>query len=148
MSHSPNVLILAIAVVTGCSGSRAGEPESPHPGSGPAVEADDIAGIPAAQVEDHMVGRFPGVRIIHHPGGGFSVRVWGPGTIRGSQEPLYVVDGVPVRVDPGRGLYWLNPGDVAAIQVLKDISETSAWGVRGGNGVVVITTKRGDDGGA
>lgn len=112
----------------------------------PSVDADDIDGIPAARVEDHMTGRFPGVRVIHLPGGGISVRVWGP-TLEASQEPLYVVDGVPFRVQRGRGLYWLNPGDIARIRVLKDVAETAPWGVQGGNGVVVITTKRGDDGG-
>jgi TonB-dependent SusC/RagA subfamily outer membrane receptor len=71
------------------------------------------------------------------------VRVWGPSTFVGDNEPLYVVDGVPVHVTPGRGVDWLNPGDVASIRVLKDVSETAAYGVRGGNGVVLITTRRG-----
>jgi TonB-dependent SusC/RagA subfamily outer membrane receptor len=149
MAHSLPVLVaFSITVVIACGRAPASEPNSPGPRSGPVVDADDIDGIPAAQVEDHMVGRFPGVRIISHPGGGFSVRVWGPGTLRSGQDPLYVVDGVPVRVDPGRGLYWLNPADIATIRVLKDIADTAAWGVRAGNGVVVITTKRGDEGGA
>jgi TonB-dependent SusC/RagA subfamily outer membrane receptor len=56
---------------------------------------------------------------------------------------LYVVDGMPVHVVPGRGLDWLNPADVARIDVLKDAASTSIYGVRGGNGVILITTRRG-----
>lgn len=100
----------------------------------------------ARNVEELLVGRFPGVRVVTLPGGGFSVRVWGPHTVNASSEPLYVVDGMPVQVDPRRGLYWLNVHDIDSIQVLKDIAETAAWGVRGANGVVVITTRRGDSG--
>lgn len=113
--------------------------------SGPALDAEEFEDTPAAQAEELIEGRFPGVRVIRLPGGGIAVRVWGPGTLLGDKEPLYVVDGLPVQVTPGRGLYWLNPGDIKSIQVLKDISETAAYGVRGGNGVVIITTRHGDD---
>lgn len=139
--------IPVLAAMAACAPGAGAEPGGAAPDAGPSVEADDIDGIPAPRVEDHLEGRFPGVRVIRLPGGGISVRVWGPSTFRGNQEPLYVVDGLPVTVDPGRGLYWLNPGDIQRIEVLKDIADTAIWGVRGGNGVVVITTKRGESGG-
>lgn len=135
---------VALAAVAACAHSPGGEPEATDREPG-VVEAEDIEGIPAARVEDHLIGRFPGVRVIHTAGGGISVRVWGP-TLQGNQEPLYVVDGQPFRVAPGQGLTWLNPGDIATIRVLKDVAETARWGVQGGNGVVVITTKHGGDG--
>lgn len=140
----PFVLVLATGA---CAHAGAGDRAAPDHERGPVVTADDIERAPSVQVEDQMLGRFPGVRIIPRPGGGFSVRFWGPTSIIGNQEPLYVVDGMPVRVDPNRGLYWLNPLDVASIRVLKDVADTAIWGVRGGNGVVVITTKQGGDGG-
>lgn len=111
--------------------------------SGRVMDAADIEGRPAVQAEELMIGRFPGVRVIRTPGGGIAVRAWGPGTFTGEKDPLYVVDGMPVRVSPGQGLDWLNPGDIGTIEVLKDISETAFYGVQGGNGVVVITTRRG-----
>ncbi|MGH2829576.1 MAG: TonB-dependent receptor plug domain-containing protein [Actinomycetota bacterium] len=89
-----------------------------------------------------MEGRFPGVRVVRTPGGGFSIRIRGVSTLLGDTEPLYVVDGIPVNVEPGRGLDWLNPADIARIDVLKDAAETSMYGVRGANGVILITTKR------
>ena len=75
--------------------------------------------------------------------GGFTIRIRGVSTFVGNTEPLYVVDGVPVQVAPGRGIDWLNTGDIARIDVLKDAASTSAYGMRGANGVVLITTKRG-----
>lgn len=115
---------------------------------GPTVDTTDTRSSSATRVEELMEGRFPGVRVIRLPGGGFAVRVWGPGVQTGDSDPLYVVDGMPINVAPGRGLDWLNPGDIATIRVLKNISETAPYGVRGAAGVVLITTKHGHrDGG-
>jgi len=57
--------------------------------------------------------------------------------------PWYVVDGMPVAVTTRHGLSWLNPGDIERIDILKDASATAIYGVRGANGVVVITTRHG-----
>jgi TonB-dependent SusC/RagA subfamily outer membrane receptor len=150
--RAPPIGILAAALLlAGCHNRATPEDGDARPvaPSDPTMEAEDIDGRPVLQAEELLVGRFPGVRVIQAPGGGIMVRVWGPGTLNADAEPLYVVDGVPVHTTPGRGLYWLSPGDIATIRVLKDISETAAYGVRGGNGVVLITTRRGsrDDGG-
>jgi TonB-dependent SusC/RagA subfamily outer membrane receptor len=105
--------------------------------------ASDFGKVRARQVEELMVGRFAGVQVVQTPSGGFTVRIRGVSTFVGNTEPLYVVDGVPVQVAPGRGIDWLNTGDIARIDVLKDAASTAAYGMRGGNGVVLITTKRG-----
>jgi TonB-dependent SusC/RagA subfamily outer membrane receptor len=105
--------------------------------------ASDFGKIRGRHVEELMVGRFAGVQVISTPTGGFSVRIRGLSTFIGNTEPLYVVDGVPVRVAQGRGIDWLNTDDIARIDVLKDAASTSAYGMRGANGVVLITTKRG-----
>ena len=150
MSHRARYQIIpilaALVVALAACSARDGESTPPRE-RGPVVTGEDIERSPTMSVEDQMTGRFPGVRIIHLPGGGFSVRMWGPTSLTSGQEPLYVVDGMPVRVDPNRGIYWLNPLDIASIRVLKDVADTAIWGVRGGNGVVVITTKKGPDGG-
>jgi len=97
----------------------------------------------ARQVEDLIAGRIAGVQVLPTVNGGFSVRIRGTGTFVGNPEPLYVVDGQPVSVSQGRGVDWLNPADIARIDVLKDAASTALYGVRGGNGVILITTKRG-----
>jgi TonB-dependent SusC/RagA subfamily outer membrane receptor len=70
-----------------------------------------------------------------------SIRIRGASSIYGDNAPLFVVDGMPM--DAPNGLISINPQDVAKIEVLKDIGQTSYYGVRGANGVVLITTKRG-----
>jgi TonB-dependent SusC/RagA subfamily outer membrane receptor len=80
--------------------------------------------------------------VLPTPGGGFAVRVRGTAGLPGYREPLYVVDGQAVEVLPGRGIDWLDPADIARIEVLKDAAELTYYGGRGANGVVVITTKR------
>ena len=107
------------------------------------VDGDDLHGRPAVHFEELLEGRVAGLQVIHHPGGGISFRIRGPGSMSGDTEPLYVVDGMSVYVAAGRGLDWLNPGDILRIEILKDASTTSMYGVRGANGVVVITTRRG-----
>jgi TonB-dependent SusC/RagA subfamily outer membrane receptor len=112
-------------------------------GSVTVVDGDELKGTSHAQLEDFLEGRVAGVQVIRQPGGGISVRIRGPGSLDGDMEPLYVVDGMPVRVRAGRGLDWLNPGDIARIEVLKDAATTSMYGVQGANGVVLITTRKG-----
>lgn len=96
----------------------------------------------ATRMEELLVGRYPGVEVRRSPDGGMSIRIRGGSTLSGSGEPLYLVDGVEVFVAPGRGLDWLNPADIADIEVLKDATSTTMYGVRGANGVIRITTKR------
>jgi TonB-dependent SusC/RagA subfamily outer membrane receptor len=105
------------------------------------VTDEELSKVKAAQVEELLADRFPGVNVVRTPGGGFAIRIRGVSTFLGTREPLYVVDGLPVEVTPGRGLDWLNPAEIERIDILKDPAETSMYGVRGANGVIVITTK-------
>ena len=107
-------------------------------------------------------GRVSGVQIVQNdggPGAGVQVRVRGGTSISASNEPLYVIDGVPINntaVEPtslgqnnslGRNpLSLINPSDIESMTVLKDASATAIYGSRGANGVILITTKRGADG--
>lgn len=112
-----------------------------------------------------MQGRVPGVNISQNngePGAGMSVRVRGTNSIRSGQEPLYVVDGIPLDnadltpdgatpagIDQSSGknpISFLNPEDIESIDVLKDASSTAIYGARGANGVILITTKKGAKG--
>lgn len=107
-------------------------------------------------------GRTPGVLVINNtgqPGGATTVRIRGNSSIRAGNNPLFVLDGIPLSggtarpggsggfgSDRGNPLTYLNPNDIASIDILKDASATAIYGSRGANGVVIINTKRGVSG--
>lgn len=107
-------------------------------------------------------GKTPGVMVINNtgqPGGSTTVRVRGNSSIRAGNNPLFVLDGIPLSgtaarpggtggysTDKGNPLTYLNPSDIASMDILKDASATAIYGSRGANGVVIITTKRGKSG--
>jgi TonB-dependent SusC/RagA subfamily outer membrane receptor len=92
-------------------------------------------------VEELLEARFPGVGVIRTSSGGFLIRIRGLGSFLGRPDPLYIIDGTPTEVHPQRGLDWINPSDIRRITVLKGPPETTLYGVRGANGVVVIETR-------
>jgi TonB-dependent SusC/RagA subfamily outer membrane receptor len=145
----PIALALALLLAsTACaSGKGAARPDGAPSGAdsttrvGQAATARDWEGRNVARVEELFVGRFPGVQV-YQAAGGIQVRIRGGTSLRGSNEPLYVVDGFPYEAGPN-GLLSLNPSDIAKIEVLKDAGQIAEYGSRGANGVVRITTKRG-----
>ena len=104
-------------------------------------------------LEQTMQGRIAGVNVTQNsgaPGGGISVQIRGINSLNGN-EPLYVVDGIAMSGNTGGGssvMSSLNPSDITSIEVLKDASATAIYGSRASNGVVLITTKRGQAGNA
>ena len=104
------------------------------------VRADDIAKTPNAQAMQSLQGRVAGVQIVSNgaPGASPTVRLRGIGSFEGSSAPLYVVDGMFFD-----NIDFLNPNDIETISVLKDASASAIYGVRAGNGVVLIETKSG-----
>lgn len=93
-----------------------------------------------SRVEELLEGH-PGVEVRRTDGGDYQVRIRGVGSFMASEEPLWVIDGVPYELR-GRGLSWLAPSEVERIQVLKNPQDVAIYGVRGANGVIVITTKK------
>ena len=89
-----------------------------------------------------MLERVTGLTVFRLPGGGVSLRIRGTRSLHGDDEPLLVIDGVPAQGAIGPALAGLAPRDVARIDVLKDAGSTAIYGVRGANGVILITTKR------
>jgi len=109
------------------------------------VQARDITRLPVASPEAAIQGRLSGVQITNvdgTPGGPVSIRIRGVSTV-GNNQPLFVVDGVPIGDGTGNQI---NPADIENISVLKDASSASIYGLRAANGVVLITTKRGKQG--
>ena len=91
-------------------------------------------------VPETTIRSFPGVDIIPTASSGFLVRV--RSGMVGNREPLYVIDGAPMRIDPSRGIDWFPPEAIADIKVLKAPHELMEYGPSGANGVILITTTR------
>jgi len=134
-------LILGCAHGRGAGESAALEGAVAAPPSPSTVTSDEIARQPATSLEQLLVGRVAGVTVTPARGGGVSIRISGPTSFLLSNEPLYVVDGLEVPPGPNGMLAWLNPRDIASIEVLKYGANTALYGVRGANGVIVIKTK-------
>ena len=108
------------------------------------INAKDFSGLAVTGVDQAIQGRMAGVQVTQNsgePGGSISLRIRGVGSINSTNEPLYVVDGVPYG-----SLNAINPNDIERVDVLKDASAASIYGSRASNGVVLITTKRGKSG--
>ncbi|WPP48417.1 SusC/RagA family TonB-linked outer membrane protein [Catalinimonas niigatensis] len=128
------------------------------------IKSEDFNSGVIASPEQLIQGRAAGVQITQasgEPGSGVNIRIRGTSSVRGGNNPLFVVDGVPLAgedvsgggTDVGAGsssarnpLNFLNPNDIASIDILKDASATAIYGSRGANGVVLITTKTGQAG--
>jgi TonB-dependent starch-binding outer membrane protein SusC len=109
-------------------------------GSVATIDSKQLLSTPATNLGQAMQGKVAGVTVGNEnsPGGGVMVRIRGFGTIN-DNSPLYVIDGVPTKGN----LNTLNLNDIESIQVLKDASAASIYGSRAGNGVVIVTTKKG-----
>ena len=127
-------------------------------GAASVVKADAIRDVPTLSFENAMGGKVAGMQITTlsgQAGSTSAIRVRGIGSMNASNEPLYVVDGVPVISGDvtNMGIYTssnvmstINPNDIESITVLKDAAASSLYGSRAANGVIVITTKQGKQG--
>jgi len=126
------------------------------------VKVKDNVANQSGTIDQLLQGRAAGVQVTQNagaPGSGISVKIRGTNSLRGNNEPLYVVDGVIISSagedviaaggvgnsgqETQNGLNGINPRDIESMQVLKDASATAIYGSRGANGVVLITTKQG-----
>ncbi len=119
-------------------------------GSVTAVSSDDFNKGAITSPQDLLVGKSAGVVITNAggaPGSGATIRIRGGSSLNASNDPLIVVDGVPISNNDVSGssnfLSFINPNDIATFTVLKDASATAIYGSRASNGVIIITTKKG-----
>lgn len=129
--------LLILAGLTGCQPKHTNAPD---------YSADDASVLDRSEIyhqattmQDLLTGRLAGVDVFR-TGGRLAVRIRGIGTINSSSEALIVVDGVQ---SSGYALASMNPDDVATVRVIKD-GAAAAYGLRGANGVLVVTTRRAD----
>jgi TonB-linked SusC/RagA family outer membrane protein len=123
------------------------------------LSADEIADLHIASIDEAMQGRMAGVDIVSNagdPGSGMSIRIRGTTSINGNNQPMIVVDGIPLETEIGADfdfgtateeefsqLLNVAPADIKDIVVLKDAAATAIWGSKAANGVLQITTQRG-----
>ncbi len=144
IAMSPDVQTLSELVVTGYSSQR----KKDITGAVSVVDVDKLQNVQASSISQKLDGRAAGVTVSTsgEPGEGSNIRIRGLGSFGnqgGANDPLWVVDGVQL---DGRNNNWLNPADIESIQVLKDASAASIYGVGAANGVIIVTTKKGKPG--
>jgi len=132
-------------------------------GSVSSIKTDDLKKMNSTSFDAALAGRTAGVNAVKAtgaPGAVASIRIRGGTSVYGNNEPLYVIDGVPVEIGNGQGnaqyandvyrqispLASINPEDIESMDILKDASAAAIYGSRAANGVVIITTKRGRSG--
>lgn len=136
---TPDVVSLSEVIVTGY-GTQS---KRDITGAVATIDASRLLSTPTTNVGQAMQGKIPGVMVGNEnsPGGGVMVRIRGFGSVN-DNSPLYVIDGVPMKGN----LNTINQNDIESMQILKDASSASIYGSRAGNGVVIITTKKGKSG--
>jgi len=136
-------------------------------GSVSSIKSEDLAKSTITSLEQGLQGRVSGVQVTQGdaaPGAGIKIEIRGTNSILGGNDPLYVIDGIPITnpaasrgnlgaTEPNNQiisntnvLSTLSPSDIESIEILKDASATAIYGSRGANGVVLITTKKGKEG--
>jgi iron complex outermembrane receptor protein len=122
-------------------------------GSVTSVKAKDLNKGAIVSPDQMLTGKVAGVQITSDggaPGGGSKIRIRGGASLNASNDPLFIIDGVPVDKDGIAGirnpLNTINPNDIESYTILKDASATAIYGSRASNGVIIITTKKGSDG--
>lgn len=119
------------------------------------VKGSAIENLPVQSFDRALQGRAAGVQVLSNngiPGGGVTIRIRGTGSISAGNAPLYIVDGVQVNsrndatATQSNPLAFLNPNDIASMEVLKDAASAAIYGAQAANGVVIITTKKGKSG--
>ena len=153
----PVSTVLSEVVVTGYGTQNRAEVT----GAVTQVNGQDVQNQPVAGIDAALQGKAAGVQVSQNsgePGTGISVRVRGAASLSASNQPLYVVDGVPIANDPlaqqlfpagsegPTAITGLDPNEIETITVLKDAASAAIYGSRASNGVVMITTKRGQSG--
>lgn len=135
VSMTESVITGETVIVTGYSSQR----KKDITGAVAVVNVNDLKAQPTFDAQSQLQGRASGVTVIQNgvPGSGAQVRIRGLGSFN-NNNPLYVVDGVQTGSISG-----LNPNDIESMQVLKDAASASIFGVRGSNGVIIVTTKKG-----
>jgi TonB-linked SusC/RagA family outer membrane protein len=148
----PDIIGMEEVIVVGYTTVR----RETNTGSVGLVSNDQIKDLPETSLDKMLTGKVPGLMITSttgQPGANSEVRIRGTSSINAGNQPLYVVDGIPVMegdqsifTNTSNALAIINPSDIESISVLKDAAAASIYGSRAANGVILVTTKSGKQG--
>jgi TonB-dependent SusC/RagA subfamily outer membrane receptor len=143
MANLSRAAWVACFLLVSCSHRQAESDSQTEPRPpGTVLTADDIARSPGQSLEQLLLARVPGLTIERRADGSSKLVIRGKNTILGDDEVLFVVNGIPLGPSAGGNLSAINIHDIESVQVLRDAAATSAYGVRGSNGVIIILTKQ------
>ncbi len=114
----------------------------PNRPPGTVLTAEDIQRSPGQSLEQLLLARVPGLTMTRAPDGHAVLHLRGTTTLLGDEEPLFVVNGIPLGPSASGNLSAIDPHDIETVQVLRDAASTAAYGIRGANGVIIIRTKQ------
>lgn len=138
---SLTIIALGAACSSGSANHDVPSP-APAPAPGTSMSAEDVQRTPNQPIEQILASKVAGVVVSRTEDGGVAIRIRGNSSFSGNASPLYVIDGRATEAGPGGSIPGINPYDIESIKVLKDPAELTMYGSRGGNGVIVIKTKR------
>ena len=137
---------ILVGFVSGCAQQTATNEAEPQVApqeepTRPSTASQEVQKRPRESLQTLLQGRTSGVHVSLNPDGSIAVRIRGASSFYGSNQPLYIVDGIPVRMGPGGTVAGISPYEIESIRVLKGPPETTIYGVRGANGVIIIKTR-------
>ena len=133
---------MTFIALAGCASHSRSAATSPKPSPANTITADDIDHAPGLSLEQLLLSRIPGLSLTRASDGHFVIHVRGSSSLAGEEEPLFVVNGIPLSTPIGGNLASINPRDIEYIRVLRDAAETALYGLRGTNGVILIKLKQ------
>ena len=142
MTSSSTRAALSVWVLIGLAAGCASGNTRLEPAGTPMVTAEDFEQNPGQRIEEVIQAKIPGILVTRTASGALAIQIRGTSSFMSSNEPLYVIDDVPIRAGPGGALVGVNPYDIASIRVLKNPADIAIYGVRGANGVIVINLKK------
>jgi TonB-dependent SusC/RagA subfamily outer membrane receptor len=136
--------LLAVAACRRTAARSNTEPANVGTGAVDSLSAAAVGEAHVTDIAEMLRGRVAGLEVITKPNGDIGLRIRGaPNSLSGDSDPLLVIDGMPILpAAVSSALRSLQPHEIASIEILKDVSSTSVYGMRGANGVVLIRTRR------
>jgi TonB-dependent SusC/RagA subfamily outer membrane receptor len=142
MRSSSSRTAISICVLAGVAAGCSSGTTRREPAASPAVTTEDLEKNSGEPIEKTLMAKVPGLLVTRTPDGGVALQIRGTSSFNSGSGPLYVIDGVPIQPGPGGALTGISPHDIESIKVLKDPADIAIYGMRGSDGVIVVTTKR------
>jgi TonB-dependent SusC/RagA subfamily outer membrane receptor len=141
-SYFPPRTALSVCVLVGLAAACTTSNARLDPAARPTATAADMERNPGEPIEKTLQAKDPSLQVSRTSDGGISLQIRGASSFSANTAPLFVVNGSPFEPGPLGSLIGVNPYDIETIKVLKNPADIGVYGMRGANGVIVITTRR------